>query len=60
MVMNTWNQSKNISSLDTEQDTVMEPFEKDFKSLGVIEQLSFCKAPTSPPRHSRSMLPLLY
>lgn len=30
MVMNTWNQSKNISSLDTEQDTVMEPFEKDF------------------------------
>lgn len=46
MLMKTWNQSKIISSLDTEQDTVMGPFEKDFKDLGVIEKLSFCKAPT--------------
>lgn len=39
MVMNTWNLSKNISNLDTEQDTVMGSFEKDFKDLYVIEKL---------------------
>lgn len=56
MVMNTWNLSKNISNLDTEQDTVMGSFEKDFKDLYVIEKLIlqgfyfffffFCKAST--------------
>lgn len=30
MVMNIWNQSKNVSSLDTEQDTIMGSFAKDF------------------------------
>lgn len=46
MLMNTLNRSKNISSLDTEQDTAMGPFEDDSKDLGIIEKLSFCKAST--------------
>lgn len=54
--MNTWNQPKNISSLDTEQDTVMGPFEKDFKALGAKEKLSFCKAPTPFPPHPRVLV----
>lgn len=43
-MMNTWNQSKNVSNLDIEKDTVMGSFEKDFKDLGVTGKLSFCKA----------------
>lgn len=30
MVMNTLNQSKNVSNSDTEQETIMGSFEKDF------------------------------
>lgn len=39
--MNTWSKSKNISSLDTKQDTVMGRFEK-----GVKGNMSFWKAAT--------------
>lgn len=45
MVMNIWNQFKNASGLDTEQDTVMGSFAKDSKELHVTEKPSFCKAP---------------
>lgn len=56
--MNTGNQSKNVFSLDTEQDTVMGPLEKDFKDLDVTEKLSFCKTPEFFPCFPR--LPFLY
>lgn len=58
MLMNTGNQSKNVFSLDTEQDTVMGPLEKDFKDLDVTEKLSFCKTPEFFPCFPR--LPFLY
>lgn len=58
MLMNIWNQNKIVSSLDTEQDTVMGPFEKDFKDLGVTEELSFFKAPEFLSCFPR--LPFLY
>lgn len=58
MLMDTWNQSKNVSSLDTKQDTVMGPLEKDLKDLDVTEKLSFCKAPEFFPCFPG--LPFLY
>lgn len=59
MLMNIGNQSKNVFCLDTEQDTVMGPLEKDFKDLDVTEKLlSLCKTPEFFPCFPK--LPFLY